>query len=78
VVGKCDNLERALSLRNVLHLPTTQCACEDFWNFAKQRNGGGSREQDQSGGTLTRYLTLIEVANHSQNGRPAGFDARAF
>jgi hypothetical protein len=36
VVGKCDNLERAMSLRNVLHLP----------DFAKQHNGGGSREKD--------------------------------
>jgi hypothetical protein len=40
VVGKCDNLERALSLRNVLHLPTTKCAC------AKQRNGSSGREKD--------------------------------
>jgi hypothetical protein len=46
VVGKCDNLERAMSLQNVLHLPTTQCTCADFWDFAKQRNGGGSREKD--------------------------------
>jgi hypothetical protein len=30
VVGKCDNLERALSLRNVLHLLTTQCTCANF------------------------------------------------
>jgi hypothetical protein len=30
------------------------------------------------GGTHTRYLTVIEVANHSQNGRPAGSDGRAF
>jgi hypothetical protein len=47
-----DNLERALSLRNVLHLPTTQCACADFGDFAKRRNnGGGSREKD----LLNRY-----------------------
>jgi hypothetical protein len=46
LVGKCDNLERALSLQNVLHLPTTQCACADFRDFAKQRNGSDSREKD--------------------------------
>jgi hypothetical protein len=31
--------------RNCPHLPTTQCACADFGDFAKQRNGGG-REKD--------------------------------
>jgi hypothetical protein len=35
-----------MSLRNVLRLPTTPCACADFWDFAKQCNGGGSREKD--------------------------------
>jgi hypothetical protein len=28
------------------HLPTTQCACADFRDFAKQCNGGGGREKD--------------------------------
>jgi hypothetical protein len=30
------------------YLPTTQCACVDFRDFAKQRNGGGGggREKD--------------------------------
>jgi hypothetical protein len=27
-------------------LPTTQCACVDFLDFATQRNGGGGCEQD--------------------------------
>jgi hypothetical protein len=46
-IGKCDNMERTMSLlRNVLHLPTTQCACVNFRDFAKQRNGGRSREKD--------------------------------
>jgi hypothetical protein len=40
------NFERALSLRNGPHLPTTQCACAEFEDFAKQRNGGGGREKD--------------------------------
>jgi hypothetical protein len=31
---------------NDLHLPTTQCACADFGDFAKQRNGDSSREKD--------------------------------
>jgi hypothetical protein len=30
-----------MSLRNGPHLPTTQCACADFEDFAKQHNGGG-------------------------------------
>jgi hypothetical protein len=29
-----DNFERALSLRNGPHLPTTQCACAEFEDFA--------------------------------------------
>jgi hypothetical protein len=28
------------------HLPTTQCACADFVDFATQHNGGGGREKD--------------------------------
>jgi hypothetical protein len=32
--------------RNSPYLPTTQCACADFGDFAKQRNGGGGREKD--------------------------------
>jgi hypothetical protein len=38
--------ERALSLRNGSHLPTTQCACAEFEDFAKQRNGCSGREKD--------------------------------
>jgi hypothetical protein len=41
-----DNFETAMSLRNGPHLPTTQCACAEFKDFAKQRNGGGGREKD--------------------------------
>jgi hypothetical protein len=41
-----DNFERALSLREGPDLPTTQCACVEFKDFAKQRNGGGGREKD--------------------------------
>jgi hypothetical protein len=45
-----DNFETALSLRNGPHLTTTQCACAEFEDFAKQRNGGGGggcgREKD--------------------------------
>jgi hypothetical protein len=29
------------------HLPTTQCTCADFGDFAKQRNGSGGREKDK-------------------------------
>jgi hypothetical protein len=35
-----------MSLRNGSHLPTTQCACAKFVDFATQRNGGGGREKD--------------------------------
>jgi hypothetical protein len=43
-----DNFERALSLRNSPHLPTTHAMrmCGIREDFAKQRNGGGSREKD--------------------------------
>jgi hypothetical protein len=30
----------------LLHLPTTQCACADFEDFANQRNGDGRCEKD--------------------------------
>jgi hypothetical protein len=32
--------------RNGSHLPTTQCACADFVEFAMQRNGGSGRGKD--------------------------------
>jgi hypothetical protein len=41
-----NHFERAMSLRNGSHLPTTQCACADFVDFAMQRNGGRVREKD--------------------------------
>jgi hypothetical protein len=41
-----DNFKGAMSLRNGLQLPTTQCTCAEFEDFAKQCNGGGSREKD--------------------------------
>jgi hypothetical protein len=41
-----DNFERAMSLRNRPHLPTTQCTGAEFEDFAMQRNGGGGREKD--------------------------------
>jgi hypothetical protein len=37
------------ALSKLSHLPTTQCACTDFGDFAKQRKGGGGgggREKD--------------------------------
>jgi hypothetical protein len=47
-IGWLDNFERAMSLRNCPHLPTTQgqYACADFGDFAKQRNGDSGREKD--------------------------------
>jgi hypothetical protein len=38
-----------MSLRNGSHLPTTQCACADFVDFAMQRNGRpiAARQHDQ-------------------------------
>jgi hypothetical protein len=35
------------------HLPTTQCACPDFGDFAKQRNGDGDCEKDLYSESLT-------------------------
>jgi hypothetical protein len=34
-----DHFVTTSPFRNCPHLPTTQCACADFWNFAKKRNG---------------------------------------
>jgi hypothetical protein len=42
-----DNFERAMSLRNGPHFPTTQSACVEFEDFARQRNGGSGHEKDQ-------------------------------
>jgi hypothetical protein len=42
-----NHFERAMSLRNGPYLPTTQCACADFVDFAMQHNGGGGRKKDQ-------------------------------
>jgi hypothetical protein len=44
VVGKCDNLKRALSLRKCSAFTNHPCA--DFGDFAKQRNGSSGREKD--------------------------------
>jgi hypothetical protein len=41
-----DHFVTTTPFRNCRHLPTTQCACADFWDFAKQRNGSGGREKD--------------------------------
>jgi hypothetical protein len=46
VVGNEDHFVTTTPFRNCPHLPTTQCACANFWDFAKQRNGGGGREKD--------------------------------
>jgi hypothetical protein len=43
--SKIHEIRKPMSLRNGSHLPTTQCACADFVDFAKQYNGGG-REKD--------------------------------
>jgi hypothetical protein len=51
VVGRCDNLERALSLRNAL-LPTTQCACADFG--------------DLSNAMAAAAVKMIYIATHTQ------------
>jgi hypothetical protein len=40
-----EHFRNGHALSKLSHLPTTQCACADFWDFAKQRNGGG-REKD--------------------------------
>jgi hypothetical protein len=36
-----DHFVLTLRFRNCLYLPTTQCACAEFEDFAKQYNGGG-------------------------------------
>jgi hypothetical protein len=44
-----------------LHLPTTQCACADFEDFAKQRNGGGGgRERDLITEPYQKILFLMK------------------
>jgi hypothetical protein len=45
------------SFRNGSHLPTTQCACADFVDFATQRNGGRGCEKD----LLTTLVTFPHI-----------------
>jgi hypothetical protein len=54
--------ERAMSLWNGSHLPTTQCACADFVDFTTQRNGRRGREKDLLGKSWTRSVHNITVA----------------
>jgi hypothetical protein len=49
-----DRFVMTSPFRNFLHLPTTQCACAEFLDFAKQLNGGGGREKD-----LCRILLVL-------------------
>jgi hypothetical protein len=58
-----DNFERALSLRNGPHLPTTHCACAEFEDFAKQRNSGGGREKDLFGWWIAPALYHLPVSH---------------
>jgi hypothetical protein len=44
---------------NVLHLPVTQCACADFGDFAKQRNGGSGRENDLYHSFITFFSDVL-------------------
>jgi hypothetical protein len=41
VVGKCRTSRNDNAISKLSHLPTTQCACADFVDFARQCNGGG-------------------------------------
>jgi hypothetical protein len=60
-----------MSLRNGSHLPTTQCACADFVDFAKQRNGGRGREKDLLLSVLrlmNYYLGITELSRCGKHG----------
>jgi hypothetical protein len=48
-----------MSLQNGSHLPTTQCACADFVDFATQRNGGSGREKDL---LVIHYFPIINFS----------------
>jgi hypothetical protein len=49
--------------RNGSHLPTTQCACADFVDFAKQRNGRRCREKDLYCITALNIGTIFKIFN---------------
>jgi hypothetical protein len=44
-----DHFVTTSPFRTGSHLPTTQCECADFGDFAKQRNGDGGHEKDLLG-----------------------------
>jgi hypothetical protein len=58
-----NHYERAMSLRNGSHFPTTQCTCVDFEDFAAQCNGGSNRETDLYHDL--RSLLLSMLAEHT-------------
>jgi hypothetical protein len=47
--------------RNSPHLPTTQCACADLEDFARQRNGGGGRAK------CTIFALNAVIGNRASN-----------
>jgi hypothetical protein len=60
MVGKCRTFRNDNKLS---HLPTTQCACADFGDFAKQRNGGGGggREKDTRNKHFQKICVSVRV-----------------
>jgi hypothetical protein len=59
VVGKCRTFRNDNALSKLSHLSTSQCACADFGDFAKQRNGGGSREKDLLVALLPNFNLML-------------------
>jgi hypothetical protein len=48
-----------MPFRNCPHLPTTQCACAEIEDFAKQRNGGSGREKDLSEQDVWKRVNIM-------------------
>jgi hypothetical protein len=60
-----DHFVTTLPFRNYLHLPTTQCACADFGDFAKQRNGSGGREKRSMPLSYTQNSKKLSRKNYT-------------
>jgi hypothetical protein len=55
VMVNAHNSERAMSLRNGMHLPTTQCACAEFEDFLSNAKAGAVVKKIYS--TITSVYT---------------------
>jgi hypothetical protein len=65
-----QNFITTLPFQNGSHLPTTQCACADFVDFATQRNGG--REKIYNYANFLSSSLVNESLEHALSAKTTG------